>query len=157
MFTFTDNNILTAAQLNSNFGSVLDKVIGSPQTVAAPVSFSGGLSSTSFAATGTATFSGAQVDGITVFTSSGNYTVTATDRFILVNKAVGSATQVILPALVSTGRRLTVKDAKGDAGSNAITVLSAGTDNLDGASNAVIGTNYGSLDLIYSGTGWAII
>jgi hypothetical protein len=49
-----------------------------------------------------------------------------------------------------------IKDGKGDAATNNITVTpAAGT--IDGSSTAVINTNYGSMQLIYNGTQWNII
>jgi len=152
MFQFVDNNVLTSAQLNGNFAAALDKTIASAQTVIGPVTFSGGLTSSN-----TTTPTGAQVSGVTVVTSGATYAVTTSDRFVLINKASGSATQVTLPAAVATGRMLTIKDAKGDCAVNNITLVPSGTDRIDGATNLVISVNFSSMDLVYSGSSWAIV
>lgn len=52
-------------------------------------------------------------------------TLTAT---IFVNKAVGGPTNVLLPALPSLSMTIKVRDAKGDAGTNNITVSGNGND-----------------------------
>ena len=51
------------------------------------------------------------------------------------------------------GRRLTIKDEVGGAGTTAITIV--GT--IDGATNLTINTNYGSVTLIADGTNWFTI
>lgn len=152
MFSFTDNNILTSAQLNGNFNATLDKTISSAQTVVGPTTFSGNLTSS-----GITTLTGAHVSGVSVMTGTGNYAVTTTDRFVLINKTTGSATQVTLPTPVSQGRLLTIKDAKGDCATNNITIVRSGTDLIDGATSITLNVNYASLDLVYSGSGWAIV
>lgn len=152
MFTFIDNNILTSAQLNGNFGSVLDKTTATAQTVVGLVTFSGGLTSTA-----TSALTGAHVIGVSIMTGAGNYLVTTNDRYVLINKTTGAATQVTLPSAPATGRILTVKDAKGDASTNNITIVPSGTDRIDGAASLVLNINYSSVDLIYSGSSWAIV
>jgi len=94
--------------------------------------------------------------GVSVKTDSGNYDVTSTDSTIVINKASGAATQVNLPSIPNTGRVLIVKDGKGDAGSNNITVSGNGT-NIDGSSTNVISTNYQARIYTYNGTQWNVL
>ena len=64
-------------------------------------------------------------------------------------------TTVNLVASPATGLTVLIKDGKGDASSNNITITpNAGT--IDGASNAVLATNYAAVMLIYNGTEWNI-
>ena len=99
--------------------------------------------------------SGNVISTIRVVTAAGAVTVTTADYVVVVNKAVGAATAVALPAGV-TGLRFVIKDGKGDAGANNITISpAAGT--IDGAATNVISTNYGSRELIYNGTQWNVI
>jgi hypothetical protein len=87
-----------------------------------------------------------------VVTAAGAVTVGATDDVVIVNKTVGAATTVNLPAGV-TKRRYIIKDGKGDAAANNITITpAAGT--IDGAATLVINTNYGRATIIYNGTQW---
>lgn len=94
--------------------------------------------------------------GLTVKTSSGNYDVTSSDTVVVVNKSVAAATQVNLPASPATGRLLIVKDGKGDANSNNITVSGNGK-NIDGAASVTINTNYGVSRVVYNGTQYNVI
>lgn len=100
---------------------------------------------------GTATTTGQKL-AMRVVTAAGAVTVSATDDVVVVNKTVGAATTANLPAGV-TGRRYTIKDGKGDAAANNITITpAAGT--IDGAATLVIAANYGKATLIYNGTEW---
>jgi hypothetical protein len=82
--------------------------------------------------------------------------VDPTDDVVVVNKTVGSATTVTLPAAPTTGEMLVVKDGKGDAGTNPITVGGNGKT-LDGAASYTIDVNSGSVTLVYNGTEWDIL
>lgn len=91
-----------------------------------------------------------------VITSAGAVTANLYDSTIIVNKATGAATAVALAASPATGKRFTIKDGKGDAATNNITITpAAGT--IDGAANLVINTNYGRATLVYNGTQWNVI
>lgn len=105
---------------------------------------------------GITTYTGSIVTPIRVFTTSGNVTVSAsTDYFICVKKGTGAATAVNLPSSPATGLTFLVKDCKGDAATNNITVTPA-SGNIDGAATYVINTNYASVAVTYDGTQWEI-
>ena len=90
-----------------------------------------------------------------VVTASGAITVSATtDYFICVNKTTGAATAVNLPASPATGQTYLIKDCKGDAATNAITVTPA-AGNVDGAATYVINTNRASVAVTYTGAEWS--
>ena len=79
---------------------------------------------------------------LTIITSGASYTSLQTDTRILVNKTVGSPTTVALLAASSYFQPVLVKDLKGDAGTNNITVTFPGT--YDGiASPLTISNNFG--------------
>lgn len=92
---------------------------------------------------------------IRVVTATGAVTVTSADDIVVVNKGTGAATTVNLPAGV-TGTVFTIKDGKGDAATNNITVTPA-AGNIDGAGTFVMNNNYQSVSLVYNGTEWNII
>ena len=117
---------------------------------------SGATASTTPAAIKTyALGSGNVVQTVRVITAAGAITVTTADYVVVVNKTVGAASAVALPA-GATGLTFVIKDGKGDAGANNITISpAAGT--IDGAATNVIATNYGSRELIYNGTQWNVI
>lgn len=100
---------------------------------------------------GTTTTTG-QILALRVVTAAGAVTVSATDDVVVVNKTVGAATTVNLPAGF-TGRRYTIKDGKGDAAANNITITPA-AGNIDGAGTLVISANYGKATIVYNGTQW---
>ena len=78
----------------------------------------------------------------------------------VVKKTSGAATQVTLPARATNGVFATVKDGKGDAATNNITIIPDGTTNnttIDGAANFVISENYGSVQLLHDGTEWGVV
>lgn len=92
----------------------------------------------------------------TVVTTASPYTALTTDCVIISNKAVAGAGTINLCATLQTGRVVIIKDGKGDANSNNITVQGNGK-NIDGASSKVINTAYGVLRVIYNGTEWSTI
>jgi hypothetical protein len=103
------------------------------------------------------TFGDAQVVAVRVVTASGAVTVSATtDYLIVVNKTTGAATTVNLPASPTTGLTYVIKDGKGDANTNNITLTPA-AGNIDGATTWVMTTNYASKTIVYNGTQWNVI
>jgi hypothetical protein len=94
--------------------------------------------------------------GTRVVTASGTITQAATDHIIIVNKTTGAATTLNLMASPATGFVCTIKDGKGDAATNNITITpNAGT--IDGAASVVMSSNYASVDLCFNGTNWNLL
>ena len=85
----------------------------------------------------------AQTLNPTIITSGAVYNSVATDTRILINKTIGSATSVVLLASAGYFQPILVKDYKGDAATNPITVTFSGGQTMDGLASVVIGTNYG--------------
>lgn len=78
----------------------------------------------------------------TFITSGATYASVQTDTKILVNKTIGSETAITLLAASSYFQPILIKDLKGDADSNPITINFTGT--YDGiASPLTINTEYG--------------
>jgi hypothetical protein len=94
-----------------------------------------------------------------IITSGATVTVAAKDSLIAVNKTVGSATTVNLPAASSKVGAVKISDFKGDAGTNNITINVAGTDKLNGnLTSWTIGADGGSVVLtpLSDGSGYAV-
>lgn len=91
---------------------------------------------------------------IKTFTSTGNVTL-VNEAGLVVKKGTGAATGVTLPPGVK-GRRIWVKDGKGDAASNNITITPA-SGNVDGSATYVISANYGGVVLEHDGNQWYAI
>jgi hypothetical protein len=151
MFSFTDANVLTAAELNGNFNAALDKTVSGSQTIISPIVVNGGVT------TPLATFTGSEVHNVTVLTGTGNYVVVVTDRYVVVNKTVPATTQVTLPSGATVGRTIDVKDSAGNSATYNITIVPSGADVIDGASSKVLSTNYASASFVYVGGGWAVL
>ena len=82
------------------------------------------------------------------------YTTLTTDYVILVDT---SSARTITPlASPATGTTYRIKDNVGSAGSNNITITPSGK-NIDGAASYVVNTNYGSVDITYTGAEWSVL
>lgn len=93
-----------------------------------------------------------------VMTDAGNYTI-VNEAVLIVNKTVGAATTVTLPPVAYTpaGRTIEIKDGKGDAATNNITVDANASETIDGSTTSVIALNYGSLTVVCNGTQWNVV
>jgi hypothetical protein len=74
---------------------------------------------------------------------------------IAINKDSGAATGVTLPAAQYVGQAWKVLDAKGDAGTNNITITPA-SGTINGAATHVIAENYGAVELFWDGTNYTV-
>lgn len=106
-------------------------------------------------AAGTLTATGAANPTPRIITAAGPVTVLAGDGLVVLNKTVGAATTVTLEASPVAGVAHRIKDGKGDAGTNNITVQpAAGT--IDGAATFVMNTNRQAITVEYTGAEWSI-
>lgn len=98
------------------------------------------------------------VESVRTVTAAGDVTIVDADDTILVNKTVGAATTVNLVTSAGRTRPLTIVDLKGDAGTNAITIVPDGAETIVGLAEWVIGNNQGSVRLRPrpDGLGWYI-
>lgn len=88
-----------------------------------------------------------------VVTAAGAVTVTTADDIVSINKTVGAATTVNLPATPTTGQTFEIHDGRGDAATNNITITPA-AGNINGASTLVLTIAYASALVTYNGTQW---
>ena len=96
-----------------------------------------------------------RVKAVRVVTASGAVTIASSDSIVVVNKTTGAATTVNLPSSPTTGTEFIIKDGKGDAATNNLTITPA-SGNIDGAGTYVINVNYQSITIVYNGTQWNI-
>lgn len=83
------------------------------------------------------------------------YTVLVTDDVVLVDTA--SARTINLPNPATYTKRLTIKDAIGSAGTNAITIARFGSETIDGvAASYVFRAGWGSITFISNLTNWFV-
>jgi hypothetical protein len=94
---------------------------------------------------------------VTITTES-SHTVLYNEQVILVNRTTSASTTIVLPNTGNVaGKQIKVKDAKGDAATNNITVNVNGGGNIDGSTSYVINTNYGKSTFIWNGIQWFTI
>lgn len=117
---------------------------------------SGSLLASAVSLTGTFTAPNGHVEAPRVVTAAGAVTMATTDYVVVLNKTVGAATTVNLPSSPTTGQHYYIKDGKGDAATNNITITPA-AGNIDGAGTLVLNTNRASAELTYDGTQWEVI
>ncbi len=96
-----------------------------------------------------------KISNVRTFTGTGTITM-VNEGVLVVKKAIGAATAVTLTPSPEAGDMIFIKDGKGDAASNAIT-LTPVSGNVDGSATYVISNNYGSVLLHYSGTEWQVV
>lgn len=143
---------------------VANAISGSGTYVSSAVNITGGqINNTTLGATtpSTGSFSqitnsGAEIQHLRVVIAAGSITQLSTDRYIIVNKTSGAATAVALVSSPTTGQLVTIKDGKGDAATNNITITPF-SGNIDGTSSFVINVAYGSVDLMWTGAAYSIL
>lgn len=85
------------------------------------------------------------------------YTVALNDQIIFVNSTAGAVAVTLLSAIGLDGRRYTVKDWKGQAAANNITVGTSLSQTIDGAATKVLNVAYQSFTFVSDGANWSII
>lgn len=90
-------------------------------------------------------------------TKSGSYSIAGFDHKVLVDVS-GGVSAITLPTAVGIiGKEFIVKDWKGNAASNNITIGTTGGQTIDGASSKVISSNYGSVKFVSDGANWSVM
>jgi hypothetical protein len=86
----------------------------------------------------------------TVITSGATYNAVTTDTQIFVDKTVGSVTQILLPPSLTMAyaSAILIKDWKGDAATNPITIVFSSSETCDGQTSVVINNAYGWVYLL---------
>lgn len=82
-----------------------------------------------------------------IVTAGAVYNSVNTDTRILIKKTIGSPTSIVMLTGASYGQPIIIKDAKGDADVNPITITFSGGENMDGLTSVVISNPYGSFCL----------
>lgn len=86
------------------------------------------------------------VQGITrIHTAAGAVAVAANDAMISVEKTVGAATSVVFPLAATKTVPCVIKDGKGDADTNPISITFTGGETCDGLATVVIDTPFDEL------------
>lgn len=99
---------------------------------------------------------GSANEAVRVAAAAGNVAATSVDTFLLVKKTTGAATTVTLEASPATGRVITIKDGRGDAATNPITVVPA-SGTIDGAATMILSSAFAAVSLIFNGMEWSVL
>lgn len=91
-----------------------------------------------------------------VVTAGATASFAAGQTVLVIRKGTGSATAVTLPTAPTTWIVYTVKDGKGDAATNNITISPA-SGTVDGTASIVMSINSEALGFVYDGTSWNVV
>lgn len=90
--------------------------------------------------------------------ASGTHLVAAGEQLLHVTYTDTGTVAITLPSAVPwENRYIRVKDAGGGASNSNITVTPNGTEKIDGASNYVIESDYGAVELYSDGHNWFVL
>lgn len=135
-------------------GPVITGPTGSASTITGPTGYTGPVGTSLTGPTGPA--GSRTVSVITTGATVGSpYTLTSNDDIVIIDKSVASASSVILSA-GAIGRVVLIKDGKGDAAVNNITIAPL-TGTIDNAASILLNLNYAAIELVYDGTQWRVI
>jgi len=96
-------------------------------------------------------------DPIEIISSGSIVNLGIENHRVIVNKTVGSVTQVNLPPSPFFGQEVLIKDGKGDANQNRITVVPPSGQTIDGLSSFIMKQRYQSMHFLYNGNDWNIV
>lgn len=89
-------------------------------------------------------------------TVAGPVTVLPTDDVLVIKKTTGAATPVTLETSPADATVHTIKDGRGDANTNPITIFPA-SGTIDGQTSFVMDSPYGAATFMYTGPEWSLI
>lgn len=153
------SDVVTSVNPIAGLGVSITNLVSIGNTVGFAVSNTGvlslsagdGISLTS--STGNITISASGADLISTIGVTGSYTATANDEYIGVYSA--SAVTITLPIGI-TGRVYTIKDEYGQ-GSGKITISPSGSELIDNKINYIISVPNQSVSVVFRGGQWRII
>lgn len=88
---------------------------------------------------------------------AGAYTVLLTDYMIHKTGITGGGDTVTLPSGAANGQIFRILDKSGTAGTNNITVATAGSETVNGSASTVISSHYGYVSVQFDGANYFII
>ena len=93
----------------------------------------------------------------TTTVNAASYSTVRTDHILDVTYTSTGAVEITIKSKdVSDGRKLVIKDSGGNASTNNITVITEGSETIDGDDSAIICGDNDSIELYCDGTNWKI-
>lgn len=96
-------------------------------------------------------------DSLQIVTSGVSIILEDTVERVIINKSSPSSTEINLPLSPYFGQEVLVKDGKGDANTNKITVVPPSGQTIDGFPQIILSQNYQSFHFLWNGTNWNVI
>ena len=147
-----EDELLAIARAMSGIATVFSTT----QNGLAPLSPGGTTTFLRADGTWTAPSASSPLHTVRVVTAAGAVTVLSTDTVVIVRKTAGAATTVNLPAAPAIGKYYYIKDGKGDANTNPLTIV-PNSGLIDNAANYVMNWKDGALTVCYDGTQWSVL
>jgi len=94
-----------------------------------------------------------------ILSAAGDTEIEDDDDIVVVKKTIGEVTQCLLPEASARDRPATIKDGRGDADSNNITITPFGAETIDGATEYVLTFSFQAVTLYPypDGSGWYVL
>lgn len=102
---------------------------------------------------GTVVSSPANIQNFSFLDVSANLTILPSDTFVYIAVNTAASRQITLPLAnaITEGRVYIIKDATGQSNTNNITLVTSGSDTVDGASSQILNSGYGSWMVVTDG------
>ena len=130
--------------------------LANPALTGVPTAPTAALGTSTSQVASTAFVRAATAVGLVTVSNGASYAMQTADQIVLVNKTVGGATALSLPASPATGVAYNIKDGRGDANANPITVSDPSGKTIDGAASLLINQNRGAETLRWTGAEWSV-
>jgi aspartate 1-decarboxylase len=102
-----------------------------------------------------ATGPASRLSTVRIITNGSTVACLASDDVVVINKSSPGPTTVTLIATPARGTMVIIKDGRGDAATNNISITS--TYQIDGSAGSIINSNYGAARLVFNGSQWNLI
>jgi len=93
---------------------------------------------------------------IKVVTDTDSISLSSHDYIVIMNTYANTPSTISLPKGI-LGMEIIIKDGKGDANTNSITINTIDSQTIDGSSSYSINTSYGSVKLYFNGSQWNVL
>lgn len=108
-------------------------------------------------AVGEITASTPQYPYLSTISSDTTVDFSESEGVLLVDSSSNNVVVTLSSNILTSGKRITIKDSSGTSSSNSITIQTESSQLIDGQSSITIGANYSAITMICDGSNWFII